>query len=69
MKIFTVHLTREYVVQIEANNKDDAQTYSSLYVSGGIDESSESIRKQYNFEILQIKPTLNDAFCVEEIKS
>ena len=69
MKKFIVHLTREYIVQIEANNEDDAQTYSSLYVSGGLDESSESIRKQNNFEILHINPTLNDAFSVEEIKS
>ena len=69
MKRFTVYLTREYVVQIDANNEEDAQTYSSLYVSGGIDESSESIRKQNDFEILHIKPTLNDTFCLEEIKS
>lgn len=69
MKKFTVHLTREYVVQIEANNEEDAQTFTSLYISGGIDESSEPIRKQNNFKILHIKPTLNDAFCFEEVKS
>ena len=68
MEKFTVYLTREYVVQIEANSEDDAQTFTSLYVSGGIDESNESIRKQNKFEILHIKPTLNEAFSVEAIK-
>ncbi len=68
MKKFTVYLSREYVVQIEANNEEDAQNFSALYVSGGIDESNETTRKQNNFQIHHIKPTLNDAFCVEEIK-
>ncbi len=65
MKKFTVYLTREYVVEIEANNEEDAQTYTSFYVSGGVDESTPSTRKQNNFEILSIKPTLNDAISIE----
>ncbi len=69
MKKFTVHLTREYVVQIDANSEDNARTFTELYVSGGIDESIETICKQNNFQIRHIKPTLNDAFYVEEIKS
>lgn len=69
MKKFTVHLSREYVVQIEANNEDDARNFTELYVSGGFDESREATRKQDNFQIRHIKPTLNEAFYVEEIKS
>ncbi len=69
MKKFTVYLSREYVVHIEAKNEDDAQTFTELYVSGGIDESSETIRKQNNFQIRHIKPTLNETFYVDEIKS
>jgi hypothetical protein len=69
MKKFTVHLSREYVVHIEANNEEDARAFSELYVSGGIDESSRTIRKQNNFQIHHIKPTLNETHYVEEIKS
>jgi hypothetical protein len=68
MKKFTVHLTREYVVQINASNEEDARTFSERYVSGGSDESNEIIRKKNNFEIRQIKPTLNETYYVEEIE-
>jgi hypothetical protein len=68
MKKFTVHLSREYVVQIEANNEDDAMNFTELYVSGGFDDSIEATRKKDNFQILHIKPTLNEAHYVEEIE-
>jgi hypothetical protein len=68
MKKFTVHLSREYVVHIEANNEDDALAFSEQYVSGGIDESSETIRNHNNFQIRHIEPTLNEAHYVEEIE-
>jgi hypothetical protein len=69
MKKFIIYLSREYVVHIEAENEDDARDFTALYVSGGFDESSETTRKQNNFQIHHIKPTLNEAFCFEEIKS
>jgi len=69
MKKFTVHLSREYVVQIEANNEDDARNFTELYVTGGFDNSSETTRKKNNFQICHIKPTLNEVHYVEEIKS
>jgi hypothetical protein len=69
MKKFTVHLSREYVAQIEANNEDDTRNISELYVSGGFDDSSETFRKQKNFKILHIKPTLNEVHYVEEINT
>lgn len=68
MKKFTVHLSREYVVQIDANNENDARAFSELYVSGGNDGSSEDICKQKNFQIRNIKPTLNESHYVEEIE-
>jgi hypothetical protein len=68
MKKFKVHLSREYVVFIEANNEDDAQAFSELYVSGGVDESREITRKKDNFQIYHIKPTLNESSYVEEIE-
>ena len=66
MKKFTVYLSREYVVQIEARNEDEAKENTELYVSGGVDDSDESIRNQNNFNILKIIPTLNDTFCIED---
>jgi len=38
MKKFKVYLSREYVVHIEANNEEEAQTFTELYVSGGFDD-------------------------------
>lgn len=67
MKKFIVHLSREYVVQIDANNEDDARVYSELYVSGGIDESTGIICSTHNFRIQHIKHTLNEAHYVEEM--
>ena len=69
MKKFTVHLTREYVVQIEATSEEDARTFTELYVSGGTDDSNENICKQNHFQIRHIEPTLNDAFYVEEMEA
>lgn len=66
MKKFTVYLSREYVVHIEANNEDDAKENTELYVSGGFDDSSKSIRSQNSFQILKITPTLNETFCMED---
>lgn len=68
MKKFIVHLSREYVVQIEADNEDDARNFTELYVSGGFDDSNETYRKQNNFQIRHIEPTLNEAHYVEEME-
>jgi hypothetical protein len=64
MKKFTVHLAREYVVEIEAENEDAAREYTELYVSGGIDDSSQSFRIEKQFQIQNIKPVLNEATCI-----
>lgn len=69
MKKFIAHLSREYVVYIDANNEDDAQHFAEFYVSGGEDDSDEFIRKKDNFQIHKIKPTLNEVFYIEEIGS
>jgi hypothetical protein len=65
MREFSIHLTREYIVQIKANNEEDARCLVELYVSGGFDDSDESIQKKYNFQIQNIKPILNDAISLE----
>jgi hypothetical protein len=65
MREFTIHLTREYVVQIRANNGEDAKSLTELYVSGGFDDSNELIQKKYDFQIQNIKPILNEAISLE----
>lgn len=66
MKKFTVYLSREYVIQIEAQNEEDARNSTELYVSGGEDNSNELIRKKHNFQIHKITPTINETLCFED---
>lgn len=67
MKKFRVFLTREYVVEIEAESEDLARQYSELYVSGGEDDSKKRIFDNHKFNIIHIKPTLNESSNIENI--
>lgn len=66
MKRFKTHLTREYIIEIIAESEEQAKELTELYVSGGFDESSESVRLKEKFQILAIKPSLNEVWMVEE---
>jgi len=68
MKKFKVHLTRDYTVEINAENEDAAKEFTELYVSGGTDDSREITRVKNKFRIEKIEPTLNEAWLVEELK-
>ena len=68
MKKFKVLLTRSYVVEINADSESEAKECSEFFISGGLDASIENERELYKFEILRIKPVINDAFEVEELK-
>jgi len=68
MKKFRVLLTRSYVIEITAKDEKQAKECSEFFISGGLDASTEMERAFYNFEIDQIKPAINDAFEVEEMK-
>ena len=61
-------LTRDYIVEIKANNEDDAKECAEFFVSGGLDASTIIDQQKYNFQIERIKPVTNNAFEVEEIK-
>jgi hypothetical protein len=65
MKKYRVSLTRDYTVEIKAENKAEAKECAEFFVSGGLDASTEKNREQYNFEIERIKPIINNAFEVE----
>ena len=68
MKKFKVHLTRDYVVEINAENEDAAKEFTELYVSGGMDDSREVTRLKGRFQIEKIKPILNEALVLEEME-
>jgi len=69
MKKFKVFLTRDYVVEINALNEEEAKDCVEYFVSGGVDESTIQERERFHFEIERIKPIVNEAFEVEEIKN
>ena len=68
MNRYRVLLTRDYVVEIKALNKNEAKECAAFFVSGGLDASTEGERERYNFEIIRIKSILNDAFEVEKMR-
>ena len=66
MKTYKVLLHRDYIVQVEAKNKDKAKSLAEFFVAGEKDASNEKEREQYGFEITEIEMITNDAFEVEE---
>lgn len=64
MKSYQVSLHRDYIVNIKAKNKDEAKSLAEFFVGGEKDCSNEKERKQYKFEIEEIKIVMNDAFDV-----
>lgn len=65
MKKYKINLTREYIVDIIAENEEAARKFTELYVSGGSDES-EKKGIEDKFKIEQIKPILNEAWLIGE---
>jgi hypothetical protein len=69
MKQYQVFLTRDYIVEINAKNKEEAKECVEFFVSGGLDASTIEERNHHNFEIMRINPVVNEAFEVNEIKN
>jgi len=69
MKKYQAFLTRDYIVEIIAKNRNEAKECVEFFVSGGLDASTIEERKHYNFKITSIKPVVNDVFEIEEIKN
>jgi hypothetical protein len=67
MATFQVFLTRDYIVDIEAKNRREAAECTEFFVSGGLDASTEKEQEHWNFKILQIRPTVNEAFEIHEV--
>ena len=68
MKIYKVLLHRDYIVNIDANNEEEAMSLAEFFIAGEKDASSEKEREQYSFRINEIEMVTNDAFEVEEFK-
>jgi len=67
MKKYRVLLSRTYIVDIQAENKEEACRNVEYYLGDCEDLSTENDRKKDNFLIDTIEPAINDAFEVTEV--
>lgn len=65
MKTYKVLLHRDYIVNIDANNEEEAMQLAEFYIAGEKDASTEKEREQHSFRINEIKMVTNDAFEVD----
>lgn len=67
MKSFQVSLTKSYLVNINAKNKEDAKRFVEFYTSDITDLSNTGDREENNFSIENIECTINEVFEAEEV--
>ena len=67
MKTYKVLLHRDYIVNIDANNEEDAMSLAEFFIAGEKDASIEKEREQHSFKINEIEMVTNDAFEVEGV--
>ena len=67
MKKYQVYLSRTYIVDIQAENEEEACLNVEYYLGHCEDLSSENERKRDSFLIEKIKPAINEAFEVFEV--
>lgn len=68
MKLFQVSLTKSYLVNINAENEDDAKRFAEFFTGDIIDISEGNNHLQYKFLIEEIQCVVNEAIGVEEIE-
>jgi len=66
MKTYKVLLHRDYIVNIDANNEEEAMKLTEYFIAVEKDASTEKEREQHSFRINEIEMVTNDAFEVEE---
>jgi hypothetical protein len=69
MKTYKVLLHRDYLVNIDTDNEEDAKTLAEFFIVGEKDVSTEKERERHSFRINEIEMVMNDAFEVEIIES
>lgn len=67
MKKYRVLLSRTYIIDIQANNEEEACRNVEYYLGDCEDLSTENDRKRDNFVIEKIEPAINEAFEVTEV--
>ena len=65
MKTYKVLLHRDYIVNIDADNEDDAKSLAEFFIAGEKDSSTEKEKERHSFKINEIEMVTNDAFEVE----
>lgn len=67
MKLFKVSLTKTYLVEINAENENEAKRFAEFFTSNIEDISNKGMQNEYNFSIKNIECTLNESFEAEEL--
>ena len=65
MKTYKVLLHRDYIVNIDAKNEEEAMSLAEFFIAGEKDFSTEKEQEQHSFRINEIEMVMNDAFEVE----
>jgi hypothetical protein len=65
MKTYKVLLHRDYIVNIDAKNEEEAMQLAEFFIDGEKDASTEKEREQHSFRINEIEMVTNDTFDVE----
>jgi hypothetical protein len=66
MKTYKVLLHRDYIVNIDAKNEEEAMQLAEFFIAGEKDVSTEKEREQHSFRINEIEMVTNDVFEAEE---
>ena len=66
MKTYKVLLHRDYIVNIDANNEEEAMQLAEFFIAGEKDASTEKERQQYSFRIHEIEMIMNNVSEVEK---
>ena len=66
MKTYEVLLHRDYIVNIDANNEEEAKSLAEFFIASENDASTEKEQEQHSFRINEIEMVTNDAFEVEK---
>ncbi|MBU0518832.1 hypothetical protein KJ564_07830 [bacterium] len=66
MPKYTVSLSRAYLVDIEAEDREEAARLVEFYLGNCPDLSTDKDREEHHFRITAIESAVNDAFEVVE---
>jgi len=65
-KTFKTILTKSYIVEIAAENKEEASRFTELFTGDSQDISTKEDRKKHNFKIENMECTVNEVVEVEK---